>query len=162
MNSQTKNGTLLDWSPLFIRFALGSVFLVSGVGKLFAVGPKAMGISGFAGFLGSLGVPLPALFAWFVATLELVGGLLLLVGLFTRYAAVLLAIDMLVATWLVHLPNGFAVGNGGYEYTLVLALVSVALVFSGPGRLALEHVIFDSELLPGTRDRSEPTGEIRT
>lgn len=168
MSSQTKNGTLLDWSPLFIRFALGSVFLVSGVGKLFAIGPKATGIPGFAEFLGSLGVPLPTLFALLVGIVELVGGLLLLVGLFTRYAAVLVAIDMLVATWLVHLPNGFAVGNGGYEYTLVLLFASVALVFSGPGRLAIEHVIFDRELLPGTRDRSEstgetePAGEIRT
>lgn len=158
MSLQTKNDRLLGWSPLFIRIALGIVFLVAGVGKVFAVGPKATGIAGFAGFLASLSVPMPTLFAWLVGLLELVGGLLLLVGLFTRYAAVLLAIDMLVATWLVHLPSGFAVGNGGYEYTLVLMLVSIALVFSGPGRLALEYAIFDHELLPGTR--AEPVAEV--
>ncbi|KYH27513.1 DoxX [Halalkalicoccus paucihalophilus] len=160
MSLQNKNDRLLGWSPLFIRIALGIVFLVAGIGKVFAVGPKATGMAGFAGFLASLSVPMPTLFAWLVGLLELVGGLLLLVGLFTRYAAVLLAIDMLVATWLVHLPSGFAVGNGGYEYTLVLALVSIALVFSGPGRLALEYAIFDHELLPGNRSRSEPAGEV--
>lgn len=113
------------------------------------------------GFLASLGVPSPTLFAWIVGIVELLGGLLLLAGLFTRYAAVLLATDMFVATWLVHLPNGFAVDTGGYEYTLVLMLVSIALVFSGPGRLALEYAIFDRELLPGDRDRAEPVGETR-
>ncbi|MDL5361727.1 DoxX family protein [Halalkalicoccus sp. NIPERK01] len=161
MGTRVQDGAVRGWSPLFLRFALGFVFLVSGAGKVFAVGPEATGIGGFAGFLASLGVPSPTLFAWIVGLVELVVGLLLLVGLFTRYAAVLLAIDMLVATWLVHTPSGFAVGNGGYEYTLVLMLVSIALVFSGPGRLALEYAIFDHELLPGNRGRSEPADEVK-
>ncbi|ADJ15998.1 DoxX family protein [Halalkalicoccus jeotgali] len=161
MYQHVRNGEGRGWSPVFVRVALGLVFLVAGVGKVFAVGPKATGIAGFAGFLASLGVPMPTLFAWLVGLLELTGGALLLLGLFTRYAAVLLAIDMLVATLLVHLPSGFAVGNGGYEYTLVLALVSISLVFSGPGRLALEYAVFDREFLPGNSRRSDSAEEVR-
>lgn len=145
------------WSPVLLRLGLGIVFLVSGVGKLAGIGPKATGIEGFAGFLASLGVPAPVLFAWLVALVETAGGLLLLVGLLVRYAAVLLAGDMLVATLLVHLPNGFSVGDGGIEYTMVLCLASLSLALSGPGRWALEYALFGRELLPGTR-RTEEAG----
>lgn len=136
---------------MFTRLALGTIFVVAGAGKVFGIGPKAVGIDGFAGFLASLGVPMPELFAWIVGLVELVGGILLLAGLFTRYASVLLLADMLTAMWLVHIPNGFAVGNNGIEFPLVLALTAIALVFSGPGRLSLERAIFGRELLPRTR-----------
>jgi putative oxidoreductase len=152
---------MYSWSALLMRLALGTVFVVAGAGKVLGVGPKASGIEGFAGFLASLGVPSPTLFAWIVGTVELVGGLLLLVGLFTRYAAVLLAADMFVATWLVHLPNGFAVADGGIEFTMVLLLISIALVLSGPGRFALEYAVFGREIVPGrgTDPRLEPDVE---
>ncbi|NEU56152.1 DoxX family protein [Halorussus sp. MSC15.2] len=120
--------------------------LVAGLGKVAGVGPKAMGIEGFSGFLSSLGVPLPTAFAWGVGLLELVGGLLLLAGLFVRVVGVLVALDMVVATVLVHLPNGYPAGDGGVELTLTLALVAVALALSGPGALSLERALFDREL----------------
>ncbi len=145
-----------------MRAALGSVFVISGLGK-FGVGPKSVGgIGNFAGFLASLGVPLPEVFAWIVGLVELFGGLLLLVGLFTRYAAAFIAVDMFVAMMLVHIPNGFAVGNNGIEYVLTLMLVSVAVVFSGPGRLALEYALFGRELLPGARSDDPVETPIRT
>ena len=81
------------WSPVLIRAALGIVFLVSGLGKVLRVGPRSTGgVAGFAGFSTEVGVPAPEPFAWLVGLLELVGGLLLLIGLFTRYVAALLAI----------------------------------------------------------------------
>lgn len=129
-----------------MRAALGTIFVVAGAGKIFDIGPRSTGgVSGFAGFLAQLGVPAPELMAWVVGIVELLGGLLLLVGLFTRYAAALIAVDMATATWLVHLPNGFAVATGGYEYTLVLGLIAIALVFSGPGALSLEYAIYGRE-----------------
>lgn len=137
--------TTARWSPVFIRLALGITMLVAGVGKVFAIGPKPMGISGFAGFLASLGVPLPTIMAWGVGLLELVGGILLLAGLAVRITGALIAIDMFVATVLYHLPNGYPATNGGIELTLVLALVAVALVLSGPGALSIEHTLFDQE-----------------
>ncbi|EMA37807.1 DoxX family protein [Halococcus hamelinensis] len=125
----------------FSRLALGIIFVVSGVGKVFATGPKALGIEGFAGTLAQIGIPFPTLAAWGVGLLELIGGILLLVGLLTRTVAALLAVDMAVATALVHLPNGFVVSDGGYEYTLVLTLSALGLALSGPGVVSLKRAL---------------------
>ncbi|MBV0925992.1 DoxX family protein [Halomicroarcula limicola] len=135
--------TATQWSLAFVRLALGIPMLVGGVGKVFAVGPKAMGISGFAGFLGGLGVPLPAVAAWGVGLLELLGGVLLVAGLAVRITSALVAIDMLVATVLVHLPNGYPAAGSGIELTLTLALIAVALALSGPGALSVERALFE-------------------
>lgn len=153
--------SMYNWSAFLLRVALGIVFLVAGAGKVLNIGPKAAGIDGFAGFLMSLGVPFPTLFAWVVGLVELVGGFLLLVGLFTRYAAILLAIDMAVATWVVHLPNGFAAGTNGIEFTMTLFLVTTALVLSGPGRYALEYAIFGRELMFTPGEESAMDGNIK-
>lgn len=151
-----------DWNPLLLRIALGAVFVVTGVGKVFGVGPKASGIDGFAGLLASVGAPAPGVLAWLVALLELAGGLLLLAGLFTRVAALALSVDMLAATLLVHAPNGFVVSEGGYEYTLTLTLVSLALVLGGPGRLSLERAILGRELVPSALSEGRGGGGRRT
>lgn len=120
-----------------VRLALGIVFVISGVGKLFGIGPKPLPIADFAGLLGQLRLPAPTLLALFVAGVELVGGALLIVGLGTRIVGLALAIDMAVATVLVHLPDGF----DEYEYTLVLTICAVALVLGGPGVLSVDRWI---------------------
>jgi putative oxidoreductase len=122
--------------------------VISGVGKVFGAGPKPMGLSGFTGFLMSLGVPLPSVAAWSVGLVELVGGIVLLVGLAVRIAGALIAIDMFVATGLYHLPNGYPATSGGIELTLTLALIALALVVSGPGALSIERALFDQEDRP--------------
>jgi putative oxidoreductase len=161
MESHEQSSKWAVWSPVCIRLAVGIVFVVAGAGKVLGIGPKSTGgIAGFAGYLAQLGIPAPEVFAWIVGLLELVGGILLLVGMFTRYIAILIAIDMVVATWLVHLPNGFAVvsnGPTGYEYTMTLALIAISLAFSGPGALSLEHALFGREIFPGSR-KIQPTG----
>lgn len=140
------------FNPVALRLGFGVVLTVHGIGR-FNIGPFASdsGVAGFAGFLGgSLGVPAPLFFAWVVTLVEAVGGVLLLVGLFTRYVAALAAIDMFVAMTIFHLPRGFsAYANAGYEFTMMLTLVGIALVLSGPGALSLERVVFGRELLPG-------------
>lgn len=141
----------VHFAPLALRLGFGSILVVHGIGR-FNIGPFASesGVAGFAGFLGGqLGIPVPLFFAWVVTFVEAVGGALIIVGLFIRYIAALAAIDMLVAMTLVHLPRGFsAYANAGYEYTMMLALVGIALVLSGPGALSLERVVFGRELLP--------------
>lgn len=134
---------------MVVRITLAIPLIVAGAGKLLGVGPKASGIDGFAGMLAGMGVPAPELAAWAVGSIELVGGLLILIGLFTRMAAVLAAVVMAAATVFVHVPNGFVAGDGGFEYTLVLALIAVSLVISGPGALSLERAVFGRELLTG-------------
>src|SRR5215211_8619069 len=113
------------WGLTVLRIVVGMVFLVHGLQKLLV-----MGFGGVAGFFGSLGVPAPGLFAVIVTLVEVLGGLALILGLLTRLAAILLAVDMLVAILAVHLPNGFFVNNGGYEFPLVLLASCVALAVS--------------------------------
>lgn len=159
MQTQSPRGSS-PAGPLIVRIALAIPLVVSGVGKLLNVGPKAYGIEGFAGVLAGLGVPAPELFAWVVGLVELLGGLLIAAGLFTRYAAALAAVTMAAATLLVHAPNGFVVSEGGYEYTLVLTLIAVSLALSGPGALSLERAVFGRELLPGGDET--PSSETRS
>ena len=124
------------WGLTVLRVIVGVVFFVHGFQKLFA-----MGIGGVAGFLGQVGVPAPGLFAVVVTLVELLGGLALVLGLFTRVAAISLSVDMLVATLTVHLSAGFFVSDGGYEFTLVLLAASAALAIAGPGEAALDRAL---------------------
>ena len=125
------------WGLTILRVVVGLVFFVHGFQKLFL-----MGFGGVAGMMEGLGVPAPGLFAVILTLVELLGGLALILGLFTRLAAIPLAVDMLVATLMVHLPNGFSVlPNGGYEFTLVLLAASVALAVAGPGEAALDRFL---------------------
>jgi putative oxidoreductase len=128
-----------EYNTLFLRLALGIVMVYHGLDKVGGVG-------GFAGQLDSMGIPVAIVFAWIVTIVELVGGLAILAGVLTRYAAVLFAVDMAVATVLVHLPNGFSAYDGGYELTLVLFLVSIALALQGAGPLSLERELLGSEI----------------
>lgn len=127
-----------QYSPLIVRLGLGSVMLIHGIGKAFNVGPSATGVAGFSDVLASLGVPAPLLFAWIVTLVELLGGACVLLGLFTRGASALIACDVFTALLLVHLPNGFAVSNGGFEFVMLLFFAAVSLAVGGPGVAALD------------------------
>jgi putative oxidoreductase len=127
--------TRLDLGLLALRLALGVVFVMHGGQKLFVLGP-----GGVAGFLGSLGVPFPAVNAWLVIAAELGGGLALLAGALTRLAGLATALTMIVAMTTVHLANGFFL-PAGYEFTLTLLLASVAIVLTGPGAFSVDALI---------------------
>lgn len=125
------------WGITLVRVMVGIVFLVHGLQKLFV-----SGIGGTAGFFESLAIPLPMVAAVVVTLVEIICGAALILGLATRWAAIPLAIDMLVAILLVHLPNGFiAVPNGGYEFALLLLVSNVSLVMAGAGALALDNLL---------------------
>jgi putative oxidoreductase len=102
-----------------------------------------MGIGNLGDMFGGLGLPAPMIAAIIVTAVEALGGLALILGLFTRWAAIPLALTMLVALFMVHLPNGFFVtgGGNGYEFVLTLAAASVTLFLTGSGALALDDVI---------------------
>ena len=119
------------WGLLLLRLAVGAVFVMHGWQKIFV-----MGFRGVAGFLGPMGFPLPVVAAIVLMLAEFLCGLGVLLGVFTRYAAALLATVMLVALLMVHLKNGFFLPHG-FEYVLTLLAANLALILSGPGALAL-------------------------
>lgn len=108
-----------------IRLSLALVFIAHGWQKF-------MNLEQTTGFFDSLG--LGVFFVYLVATVELLGGLAMLLGVWTRLAGLLLAIDMVFAIALVKLSQGFI---GGYEFELVLLLASLGITFMDPGRYAI-------------------------
>ncbi len=122
---------------LILRLALGITFLAHGRGKL--KDPAA-----FAGFLRQIRVPAPLFSAWLVALLETVGAVLLILGVATRLLALGLAIDMVVALATVRIGKSrFASGpqGAGWELEFLLLALSLALVFTGAGRLGLDRYL---------------------
>jgi len=133
-----------DWGLLILRLATGIIFLVHGWPKLNPNSPMK-GPAGFGGSLKQMGVPLPILFGWLVALLETAGAILLILGLGTRILAVLFAIDMLVATFAVKtrvMKVGFTAQQAtGWEFDFALLAISLALLFTGAGSIALDPLI---------------------
>jgi putative oxidoreductase len=117
-----------------LRVVVGLVFVVHGFQKL------GFGLAGTAGFLGQLGIPAPSVAAALLIATELLGGLALILGLGTRFAALALAFSMLVALVTVHLPKGFFLPEG-YEYVLTLLAANIALAITGAGALAIDPLI---------------------
>ncbi|MDQ4007157.1 MAG: DoxX family protein [Actinomycetota bacterium] len=126
-------GRAADLGPLFLRVGVGSVFAWHGWQKFDG------GVSNFAGFLDSLGVPLPEVVAWLQVVAEGVGGLMLILGLFTRFVAVPLIAISIGAIYLVKVNVGFIVPDAaGAELDVALLGGELALLFLGPGRVSLD------------------------
>jgi putative oxidoreductase len=83
---------------------------------------------------------LPAWLGYVSSFTELLGGLLILIGFFTRPAALALCVDLVVAIWKVHWHNGL-MGDHGYEFPLAIATIAFALIFFGGGAIAIDHVL---------------------
>ncbi|MFZ4893486.1 DoxX family protein [Plantibacter sp. Mn2098] len=121
---------------LVLRIVLGVTFLAHGAQKFFV-----FTIPGTQASFADMGVPLPEVAAIVVATLELVGGAFLILGLATRIVGVMLAVDMAVALFLVHLSSGFFAADGGVELVLLLAVGALVLALTGPGVYALDTFV---------------------
>lgn len=119
-----------------LRIVVGFIFFMHGWQKF-----NEFGVNGVEGMLTGLGIPAPGLMAILLIATELIGGIMLILGLFTRYVAVAEAIAMVVALVTAHLNAGFFAQNGGYEYVLALIAASVALVLLGSGSLALDNLL---------------------
>lgn len=119
---------------LALRIALGIIFFAHGYPKVAHLG------SGMQAFFVQHG--LPGYFVYISGVLEVFGSLMLVLGLFARPAALLLAIEMGVAIWKVHSSKGyFAVHE--YEFPLTLAMACFALATIGAGALSVDSVLFE-------------------
>jgi putative oxidoreductase len=132
MNGDSNLGS---WGLTVLRLVVGIVFLAHGWQKLFT-----MHISGVTGFLGMSGIPIPGISAIVLTSVELLAGLALILGIVTRWAALLLAFDMVVAILAVHLKNGFFMPRG-YEFALTLLAACIALSLTGPGAASLDDIL---------------------
>jgi putative oxidoreductase len=127
-------------APLVVRVIVGVIMFSHGLQKLTQMGPGNFGGQVLAG----LGVPLPELMGYVVTFVELVGGILLIVGLFSRIAALLLTIDLVVAILLVKLNVGLIAPQGsgaGAELDLALIAGLLVILLAGPGKLSVDHTL---------------------
>ena len=122
----------IDLGLFLMRAMVAVVFVFHGGQKLFGLF-GGYGLEATAGWMESVGIPLPLVSATLAGSAEFFGGLLLLIGFGARTAALFLTFTMLVATSTL---SGFS-APGGMEFPLTLAFVSLGLALTGPGRFAL-------------------------
>ena len=134
-----------DGTLAVMRLVAGAVFFAHGA-------QKALGWFGGNGFNTTMGyftqnMHIPAILAIAAILAELVGGILLILGLFTRIAAIGIAVNMVVAILLVHQKNGLFMnwtgtqGGEGFEFHLLAIAIAITLIVRGAGALSLDRAI---------------------
>ena len=118
---------------LLLRIYLFFVLWYAGIGKVDT-------IDKFSGYLGTLGVPFPEIVSWLVIIFEAGGAVLLLIGLFVRWASVSLMVIMFFAGYLVHYDNGWPHEANGIEFAATYGLMLFLLACLGSGKyLSLDY-----------------------
>jgi putative oxidoreductase len=146
-----------DVGLLIARLLLGIIFFAHGAQKLFGWF-GGYGMQGTSQAFAGMGIP--SFLTHVVAYVEFFGGIALVLGLLSRLAALALCVEMIVAMFLVHWPQGFFIAGAkvGIEYTLALTALTFLILCAGPGRYAvgdLEARLF----LPRRREeRTIPPG----
>ncbi len=124
------------WAALLLRLLVGWVFLTEGIQKFLF--PAALGVGRFI----KIGIPYPHITAPFVGVVEIACGMLLMIGLVTRFAAVPLLIDISVAIATTKMPmllhQGFwpAMHEGRVDFVMLLGLIAILCI--GPGRISCD------------------------
>jgi len=102
-------------------------------------------ISSVATWFDSIGIPFPTLNAYMAASTELIGVVLLTLGLFTRLISIPLMIIMVVAITTVHLAHGFSAGDNGFEIPLYYMMFLAIFASFGAGKLSLDYLLFGED-----------------
>jgi putative oxidoreductase len=128
--------SMLPVAETLLRIVVGIMFLMHVTGK-FNAGPSGVA----ANVMAKNGLEPAILWAYVIIFLESVGGVCLIIGLFTRFFAAALAIEMLVALLVVHLPKGYAAAGGGYEYVLLIGVACFLIAIRGGGPYSVDQAI---------------------
>lgn len=125
-----------DIGLLVTRVLLGVILIAHGWQKFFT-----NGIGGTGEFFASMGVPAATAAAGVAGLVELVGGILLVIGLLTPLISVLVTVVMLGAFFFVHLGNGIYATDNGWELVAVIALAVIVFGLVGPGRYSVDSLL---------------------
>jgi len=125
---------LAPYGALLLRVSMGVLFILHGL----YLKALVFGMAGAGKYFASLG--LPDWFAWVVVAYETIGGLALILGVYTRWVAIFLGVHLLFAAYLGHAANGwpFTAKGGGYEYPVFWAIACLTLALLGSGAHALK------------------------
>ena len=130
----------VDLALLVLRLVFGAIFIYHGYGKLFGGGPAPIGMTMFTGMVAKLGFPAPEFFAYAAALSEFLGGIAILLGIWTKVFSVLVGFVMLVAI--------FGIKHHAYPMsdvdTALLAIV-IAVYLAGPGKYNLAEYLGKQE-----------------
>lgn len=126
------------WATVPLRITLGLIFMAHGSQKLFGWF-GGYGLSGTAGFFEQMGLTPGIFWATLAGCGEFFGGLLVILGLLTRFGALNIAIVMLVAILKVHWPSFFA--PAGIEYPMALLGSALALMIAGGGKFSIDAAV---------------------
>ncbi|MGD7009525.1 DoxX family protein [Metabacillus sp. 84] len=126
----------MDIALLILRLVIGLTFLGYGSQKLFGWF-GGYGLNGTGQWMESLGLNPGKLAAFGAGASEMLGGLLLVLGLWMGLGAALIILTMIVAIAAVHGKNGYWNGKGGFEYNLLIIAAALVLAFAGPGSISL-------------------------
>jgi len=142
------SSSIAHWAPIPLRLIVGYGFMEHGFAKL------ARGLDAFPAILQALGVPAPHFMGWLTISVEIVGGMAVLLGALVPLASIPMAAVLLVAMITVHLPYGFSsiklqavtaagaqFGPPGYETDLLYLACLAALVLGGSGPLAIDGLL---------------------
>lgn len=149
--SRVATGTLAtSSSPVYtiLRIALGVVIFPHGAQKVLGWW-GGYGFEGTMGWFASIGVP--AFFGFLAIAADFAGALALIAGLGTRIAAFGIGVNMVVATLMVHLPNGFFMNwsgtqkGEGFEFHILAFAMALVLVIGGAGRYSLDRRLVKKE-----------------
>jgi putative oxidoreductase len=124
------------FSYAFMRFAAGAVLVPHGVQKIVNVP-----IAKFAPNIAAKGLPFPEALAYLTYFAESVAAASLAIGLFTRVAAAVIGVEMLVIVFLFQWQFGYFWTARGYEYALLWLLLCIAIFFKGGGRYSVDRLI---------------------
>jgi putative oxidoreductase len=141
LNTISTSSPGLDTLP--IRVGAGIIFAAHGSQKLFGWF-GGYGLEATAGWMDSIGLAPGILMASLAGGAEFVAGLMLIVGLLVRPAALILAITMIVAIIAVHLENGFFMATNGFEFALSLLVICAALAVRGAGSFSIDKAFLSS------------------